>query len=120
MRMYERAGLIVPFKKSTNQRLYSDEDIKRLRCVRKAINEDKISIEGIRRILSLTPCWAVVRCPVGDREKCPAYLGHAQPCWSMDRKAEFCKARDCRTCKVYNDLGDCQSIKESLKKLLPQ
>ncbi|MCX8056055.1 MAG: MerR family transcriptional regulator, partial [Ignavibacteria bacterium] len=62
LRMYEREGLILPFKKTTNQRLYSEKDIERLKCIRNSINEKKISIEGIKRIFSLIPCWAIVNC----------------------------------------------------------
>ncbi|MGB9664543.1 MAG: MerR family transcriptional regulator [Ignavibacteria bacterium] len=40
LRMYEREGLIIPYKKSTKQRVYSDEDIDRLKCIRNAINEE--------------------------------------------------------------------------------
>jgi MerR family transcriptional regulator/heat shock protein HspR len=118
MRMYERSGLIVPYKNRTHQRLYSDNDIERLRCVRSAINVQKISIEGIRRVLSLIPCWAIVHCTAADRESCPAYNGHPEPCWALRKKGSFCSERDCRTCEVYTDFGDCGSIKERIKDLL--
>ncbi len=49
VRMYKREGLIIPFKKTSNQRLYSDRDLERIHCIRHSINEDKINIEGIRR-----------------------------------------------------------------------
>jgi len=45
LRMYEREGLIIPFKKESNQRLYSDRDLERVKCIRKTINDDKIHIE---------------------------------------------------------------------------
>jgi len=118
MRMYERAGLIVPFKKETQQRLYTDRDIERLRCIRTAINEEKMSIEGIRRVLSLIPCWAIVHCTEADQAACPAYNGHSEPCWSLKKKGDFCSSRDCRSCEVYNDYGDCGSVKNRLKELL--
>ena len=53
LRMYEREGLILPYRKSSNQRLYSQMDLERVRCIQKTINEDKINIEGLRRILAL-------------------------------------------------------------------
>ena len=46
LRLYEHEGLILPFKTPGNQRMYSPEDIERLRCIRKMINEEKISIDG--------------------------------------------------------------------------
>lgn len=119
MRMYERRGLIVPHKTGTRQRLYSANDIDRLRCIRNAINVEKISIEGIRRILSLVPCWAIVHCGEGDRQGCPAYNGHTEPCWALKNKGAFCAERDCRSCEVYNNYGDCRSIKDRLRTMLP-
>ncbi|MDE3059313.1 MAG: MerR family transcriptional regulator, partial [Bacteroidota bacterium] len=35
LRMYEIEGLIIPFKKDSGQRLYSDLDVERLKCLRK-------------------------------------------------------------------------------------
>jgi MerR family transcriptional regulator/heat shock protein HspR len=119
MRMYERRGLIVPHKTGTNQRRYTDGDIDRLRCIRNAINVEKISIEGIRRVLSLIPCWAIVQCGEGDRQECPAYFGHSEPCWALKHKGAFCTGRDCRSCEVYRNFGDCKSIKNRLRSLLP-
>lgn len=55
LRMYEKENLIIPFKKSTNHRLYSNSDIERIKCIRNAINEMTISIKGIKRIYSMTP-----------------------------------------------------------------
>jgi len=119
MRMYERSGLIVPYKSESRQRRYSDDDIERLRCVRSAINVDKISIQGIRTVLSLIPCWAIAHCGENDRQTCPAFTGHSEPCWALKRKGAFCENRDCRSCEVYLKYDNCKSIKERLKRMLP-
>src|SRR3989304_5728011 len=70
LRMYERENLIIPFKKKTNHRLYSKADIERISCIRRAINEYKISIAGIKTIYSLIPCWQIVKCSDEDRKNC--------------------------------------------------
>lgn len=118
LRMYEREGLIIPFKKESNQRLYSDRDLDRITCIRATINEDKINIEGIRRILALIPCWAIVGCSDCDKENCEAYAGHNKPCWMINHKNNYCTGRDCRECEVYHSFGTCSSIKNKLKELL--
>ena len=118
LRMYEREGLILPFRKKSGHRLYSQRDIERLICIRRAITEEKVSIEGIRRMLSLIPCWAIVGCSERDRESCTAFNGSAAPCWILKEKGEFCAERDCRICEVYTSHGDCHSIKDRLKVLL--
>jgi MerR family transcriptional regulator/heat shock protein HspR len=118
LRMYEREGLIIPFRKKSNQRLYSQQDIERVRCIQKTINEDKINIEGIRRILALLPCWSIINCSENDRENCEYYSSHKQPCWMINHKDNVCKDGNCRDCGVYQSFGSCSSIKEKLKELL--
>ena len=59
LRMYEKNGLILPYKKESNHRLYSESDIDRLKCIRKAINQRKISINGIKTLYAMIPCWQV-------------------------------------------------------------
>ena len=119
MRMYEREGLIIPFKKESGQRLYSDRDIDRIKCIRRTINEEKINIEGIRRMLSLIPCWSIVECSIEDREACHAFNSYDKPCWMINHKNNYCEGKDCRECEVYHSFGTCDSIKNKLKELLP-
>lgn len=118
IRMYEREGLIIPFKKESGQRLYSDRDVERIQCIRRTIQKDKINIEGMRRILALIPCWAIVNCSDEDRASCTAFSGHTQPCWMINHKNNYCAGKDCRECEVYQSFGNCESIKNKLKELL--
>jgi MerR family transcriptional regulator, heat shock protein HspR len=111
IRLYERKGLILAAKSQGNQRLFSDSDIERIQCIRTAINEHKISIEGIRRIQSLVPCWEHTRCSLVQREQCPAYRRPDAGCWTYQHKHNECADRDCMSCKVYLLSGDCEKIK---------
>ena len=119
MRMYERTGLIIPHKTETGQRLSAESDIERLCCIRNAINVGKISIEGIRRMLSLIPGRAIVHCGEADRQGCAAYNGHAEPCWAVKHGGVFCADRDSRSCESYKNYGDGKSIQERLRSFLP-
>jgi MerR family transcriptional regulator, heat shock protein HspR len=114
LRMYEREGLIIPFKKESSHRLYSQFDIDRLKCIRKAISELKLSINGIKAIYSLTPCWKIVGCSNNDQMICEAYNSHSKPCWVYQHNYDSCKNRECRQCTVYKDFADCHSIKASI------
>jgi MerR family transcriptional regulator/heat shock protein HspR len=116
LRMYEKEGLIIPFKKTSNQRLYSDEDVERIRCIRKTINEDKISINGIKTILSLIPCWKITNCSE-DGEACQAFSEHRNPCWTLQKKNNFCLDVECRECEVYRNFGNCGMIKTKIRDL---
>ncbi len=117
IRMYEREGLILPKKSAGNQRRYSEADIERLRCIRHTINAEKISIQGIKRILSLIPCWQILACSVADRDQCPAYHNYIRPCWSYTHKRTTCANRDCSSCGVYNNFTDCHGIKNLIKNI---
>ncbi|MHB8853654.1 MAG: MerR family transcriptional regulator [Ignavibacteriaceae bacterium] len=118
IRMYEIEGLLIPFKKESKQRLYSELDVERLRCLRKVINEERIGIEGIRRLLALIPCWGIVKCLSKDRKKCEAYNIATKPCWMINHKNNYCTGRDCRVCEVYQSFSNCESIKNKLKELI--
>jgi MerR family transcriptional regulator, heat shock protein HspR len=112
LRLYESEGLVIPFKKSSQHRLYSEVDIERIRCIRKMINEEKISIVGIKRMLALIPCWAIKNCGKENREQCAAFTDYKQPCWLQNKVADGCDNSDCRNCPVYTKVSDCSSLKQ--------
>ena len=112
LRMYEREGLILPFKKESSHRLYSEYDIQRLQCIRKAINVSKISINGIKAIYSLIPCWEITNCSKIDRSNCEAFVSHSQPCWTFKHLNNICYNKECRSCDVYKNFTECGKIKE--------
>ncbi len=118
MRMYEREGLVIPFKKESGQRLYSDQDIERIICIRHSITDEKLNIQGIRKILSIIPCWTIIKCSDNDRVNCEAYSSSSKPCWMYNHQDNICKDIDCRECEVYYGFGTCESIKNKLKTLL--
>lgn len=117
LRMYEKENLIIPFKKSTNHRLYSNSDIERIKCIRNAINEMKISINGIKAIYSIIPCWEYIGCSEEDRNNCLAYSSHTEPCWSVKGESTICATKECRNCDVYNKFKECSNIKSFIKNL---
>ena len=119
IRMYEREGLILPHKEEGKQRRYSQNDIERMRCIRQIINDEKMGIEGIRRMLALIPCWSITGCKESDQQNCEYYASYTKPCWMINHKNNFCSGKDCRECEVYYSFGNCKSIKEKLKELLP-
>ena len=117
LRMYEKEGLIIPFRKETNHRLYSKADIARIICIRNAINNSKISIAGIKTIYSLIPCWEIMNCREKDRENCEAFTSYNSPCWSLNHKNNPCENLICRECIVYKNFSECKAIKKSITSL---
>ncbi len=114
LRLYEREGLIVTAKTPGKQRRYDQQDLERLRCIRKAITEEKLSIQGIKRIHALIPCWELVGCSPEDRDRCPAYRGHEKGCWAYRHRGTMCEKAVCKECPVYELSGDCERIKTVL------
>ena len=87
IRMYEREGLIVPYRKRSKHRRFSKNDVERIRCIRVMINAEKVSIAGIRRLLSLIPCWSIKQCPPKERAACDAFQLNEAPCWMVSNKS---------------------------------
>jgi MerR family transcriptional regulator/heat shock protein HspR len=115
LHLYEREHLIIPYKKASGHRLYSLADIDRLHCIREMITDRKISIQGIKGMLSLLPCWKVVNCSEKDRKNCEAYENSFKPCWAYEHKNNVCAKLDCRTCEVYKKYGRCSEIKKVIR-----
>ncbi|MBA2596643.1 MAG: helix-turn-helix transcriptional regulator [Chloroflexota bacterium] len=54
LRKYEREGFIVPSRTTGNLRLYSDEDLERLRQVKYLVAEQGLNLAGVQMVLELT------------------------------------------------------------------
>ncbi len=113
LRMYEKEGLIISHKSDSKHRLYSKTDLERIICIRNSINTDKISIAGIKSILSLIPCWEINDCQKTS-ESCGAFIEHKNPCWLMKKKEKSRTEMDCRECEVYMSFSKCNKIKEKI------
>ncbi len=117
LRMYEKAGLIIPFRNETGRRLYSFADLRRFSYIKRQIKSEGLNLEGIRRLMALLPCWELKPCSSELREKCPAYNDCKMICWMFPATACKNEQRLCRTCSVY--LRSCEmsdNLKQVLKK----
>ena len=114
LRLYEREGLIIPQRKSSRHRLFTYHDLERVRCIRETINNRKVSIAGIKRLLSLIPCWKIRSCPEQARAHCPGYTNTEAACWTVPGRAWECRTDNCRQCPVYTELSDCSTLKSTI------
>lgn len=112
IRMYEQEGLILPFKTKTGRRMYSLHDMGRLDCIRKMIVNYGLNIKGIKKIMSLIPCWEFKGGLDDDCLTCPAYYEAEGPCWSLETVGTKCMDQNCRECNVYKINFSCGKIKE--------
>ena len=53
LRMYERRGLIQPKRSSKSTRLYSMEDVERLRRIQQLVGECGLNLAGVERVLQM-------------------------------------------------------------------
>lgn len=101
LRLYEKHGLIKPFRKNKN-RFYSGNDIKWLFCVRELIHKKKISIEGIKKLLNYAPCWEITNCTEKTKSTCLAYKDRLKPCWELNQMiCSRASAAGCEDCIVF-------------------
>ncbi|HWE81036.1 MAG TPA: MerR family transcriptional regulator, partial [Gaiellaceae bacterium] len=53
LRIYEQKGLLRPKRTAGNTRLYSDEDVARLRLIQQLTTEIGLNLAGVERVLHL-------------------------------------------------------------------
>lgn len=53
LRMYERRGLIRPQRSSKSTRLYSLEDVERLRRIQELVGEGGLNLAGVERVMEM-------------------------------------------------------------------
>ncbi|TAK56648.1 MAG: MerR family transcriptional regulator [Bacteroidetes bacterium] len=112
LRLYEREGLIITHRRNSRHRRYTQSDLERIRCLRTMINKEKVSVEGIKRLLAMIPCWKMKGCPEEERNSCPAFLQQDKPCWMASGKSWKCKSEECRDCIVYCSSSRCYDLKQ--------
>lgn len=114
LRMYENAGLILPVRSASGRRLYSMKDMEKLRCIRKFITEEGLNLNGIRKMLSMIPCWQYKGGIDEDCLDCQAYREAIGPCWNVRDVGKKCRRADCRSCGAYQIYLSCKNIKQIL------
>ncbi len=117
VRMYEKAGLIIPFRTVTERRLYSLADLERISFFRKLIKEEGLNLESIRSLLAILPCWGIKPCNPNMRKNCSANEDFKSICWTLPATACHKSNISCRNCPVYLEgYKDIENIKQFLMK----
>lgn len=110
LRQYEREGLIVVHKTQTGRRLYSDLELKKIRCIKEMLGQG-LNFEGIRRLMALLPCWKLKGCDESAKDNCMAFKDKARPCWATEKKCLH-PLPSCRDCPVYQRMVHCDDLKK--------
>ncbi|RPH36847.1 MerR family transcriptional regulator [bacterium] len=106
LRMYEREGLVIPSRRVSGHRAYTETDLERVRCYRQTMARDKVTIAHLKRLLSLIPCWEINQCPESSRASCKAYPSRQAPCWEVTEKSWQAMCSQCQECEVYKKSQD--------------
>ena len=61
LRKYERLGLIQPTRTMGSMRLYSREELERLRLIKRLVDELGINLAGVQRLLSIAEVMQRIR-----------------------------------------------------------
>ena len=112
LRLYEQEGLILPYKTKGGRRIYSMHDMDRLRCIREMIKVHGLNLNGIKRLMSMIPCWEFKGGLDEECRNCPAYYEAKGPCWTRGDVGPKCQLVDCRLCEVYRIDINCNKLKE--------
>ncbi|CEP66385.1 MerR-type HTH domain [Moorella glycerini] len=97
LRVWERHKLIQPARKN-GRRLYSNNDLKRLRFIQKLIDKG-FNLNSIKHYLAFYPCWLYEDCPACSRKT--ERIGCAKPCWKEEGtycQISFDDPSLCNTC----------------------
>ena len=66
LRKYEREGLVAPSRTTGNLRLYSDDDLERLRQVKYLVGEQGLNLAGVQLVLEMTRHLRALRTRLGE------------------------------------------------------
>lgn len=73
LRIWERKGLIKP-ERDGNKRRYNKCDIEQLKYIKELLQNSRINIQGVKKILNTVPCWEIKKCDLQLRNSCPIYI----------------------------------------------
>lgn len=100
LRIYEQEGLIRPSRRG-GKRFYSNNDLQWLRCLRKLLADEGLNIAGIKKLLTIAPCWEIRSCGEDVRKECAAILNFPVPCWDLIPRTCKDSGQSCSECEVY-------------------
>ena len=88
LRKYERLGFIRPSRTIGSMRLYSREELERLRLIKRLVEELGINLAGVQRLLSIAEVMQRIR-PLMDEDALSTGAGRRQLLTEMRRLNEM-------------------------------
>lgn len=82
LRIWERNKLIKPARRN-NQRLYSNNDLKRLKFIQHLIEQKGLNLAGVKHVLQFYPCWYTTDCS-GGKPRSTNCENSLRVCWKEE------------------------------------
>lgn len=110
IRVWETSGAVRPPQRRSGKRFYSENDLKRLRFIRKLTGEG-LTQRAIIYYLRLYPCWKTTDCAGCVHSSAQSSTG--KPCWQEE--GSYCQVANledpCRGCAIRT--GACPTQEEA-------
>lgn len=103
LRVWEKNGLIKP-DRSSYQRKYTTNDIKRLQFIKYLIDEKGFNVASLAHLISMYPCYYNYNCLGGDKPCNNKKVNTHKPCW---------KSQGCYCVKIYDKSDMCCMCKKN-------
>jgi MerR family transcriptional regulator/heat shock protein HspR len=81
LRKYERLGLVQPSRTIGSMRLYSRDELERLRVIKRLVDDGGINLAGVQRLLSIAKIVQRIR-PLMRDDMLSARDGRRRRAWS--------------------------------------
>ena len=88
LRKYERLGLVRPSRTIGSMRLYSAEELERLRLIKHLVDELGINLAGVQRLLSIAEVVQRIR-PLMSDEALPRHEARRRLSQEIDRLCDM-------------------------------
>ena len=87
LRKYERLGLIQPSRTIGSMRLYSSEELEKIRLIKSLVDDGGINLAGVQRLLSIAEVMQRIR-PLMDEGALATGAGRRQLVTEMRRLSD--------------------------------
>lgn len=77
LRKYERLGLVQPSRTLGSMRVYSQDELERLRLIKQLVDQSGINLAGVQRLLSIAEVMQRIR-PLMDEQVLTTGAGRRQ------------------------------------------
>ncbi len=111
LRLYERAGLLIPIKSPRGTRYFTEHDYPWIATILRLVRDTHMNLARICHVLVALPCWQVRTCGFENKKGCPVISDKSLPCWRNRATCPVVCAQDCYFCPVYRSGPHCQEFK---------